>query len=133
MTGFLVGPSDLRVRATHTPVVILDATVELAKPARDGDHRSAPGLAGWAEGGISATTLGLALRALGREDVAIYDGSLEEWSADPALPLDPGRTLPPGRDLALPVDREPARPPGRDLALPHGGEPALPLDLGRAG
>jgi len=24
----------------------------------------------------------------GREDVAIYDGSLEEWSADPSLPLE---------------------------------------------
>ncbi|WP_211275240.1 TIGR03618 family F420-dependent PPOX class oxidoreductase [Actinoplanes rectilineatus] len=39
-------------------------------------------------GGISATLLGLALRSLGREDVALYDGSLEEWSADASLPLE---------------------------------------------
>lgn len=42
-------------------------------------------------GGISATVLGLALTALGRDDVALYDGSLEEWSADPELPIELGR------------------------------------------
>jgi thiosulfate/3-mercaptopyruvate sulfurtransferase len=38
-------------------------------------------------GGISAAGTALALTLLGREDVTLYDGSLEEWSADPALPL----------------------------------------------
>lgn len=38
-------------------------------------------------GGISASADALALTRLGLEDVAVYDGSLEEWSADPALPL----------------------------------------------
>ncbi|MFI1987774.1 sulfurtransferase [Actinoplanes sp. NPDC020271] len=42
-------------------------------------------------GGISATVVALALSAVGRTDVALYDGSLEEWSADPALPLTLGR------------------------------------------
>ncbi|WP_430785040.1 sulfurtransferase [Actinoplanes sp. G11-F43] len=42
-------------------------------------------------GGISAATLGLALTALGRDDVALYDGSLEEWSADGSLPIERGR------------------------------------------
>ncbi|GIF20590.1 3-mercaptopyruvate sulfurtransferase SseA [Actinoplanes tereljensis] len=42
-------------------------------------------------GGISATVVALALTVAGRPDVAIYDGSLEEWSADPALPLELGR------------------------------------------
>ncbi|MEU8052810.1 TIGR03618 family F420-dependent PPOX class oxidoreductase [Micromonospora haikouensis] len=41
-------------------------------------------------GGISAAALGVALAAAGRADVALYDGSLEEWSADPALPLTRG-------------------------------------------
>lgn len=38
-------------------------------------------------GGISATVVAFALGLIGREDVAVYDGSLEEWNADPARPL----------------------------------------------
>ncbi len=41
-------------------------------------------------GGISAAVVAQALLITGRENVAIYDGSLEEWSADPELPLDLG-------------------------------------------
>jgi thiosulfate/3-mercaptopyruvate sulfurtransferase len=41
-------------------------------------------------GGISATNDALALALLGRDDIAIYDGSLREWAADPDLPLEPG-------------------------------------------
>lgn len=39
-------------------------------------------------GGISAAGAALALTLLGREDVRLYDGSLEEWSKDPALPME---------------------------------------------
>lgn len=38
-------------------------------------------------GGISATLNALALTEAGVDDIVVYDGSLEEWSADPALPL----------------------------------------------
>lgn len=38
-------------------------------------------------GGISAAAEALALALLGETEVAIYDGSLQEWAADPALPL----------------------------------------------
>ena len=38
-------------------------------------------------GGISATVLVFALAELGRDDVRLYDGSLAEWTADPALPV----------------------------------------------
>lgn len=41
-------------------------------------------------GGVSATVVALALRLVGREDVKVYDGSLEEWSEDPLLPLELG-------------------------------------------
>lgn len=44
-------------------------------------------------GGISATCAAFALTALGNEQVAVYDGSMAEWVADPELPLRTG-TLP---------------------------------------
>ncbi|MFI5880967.1 sulfurtransferase [Streptomyces sp. NPDC051554] len=41
-------------------------------------------------GGISAAGAALALTLLGRTDVSVYDGSLEEWSKDLARPLELG-------------------------------------------
>jgi thiosulfate/3-mercaptopyruvate sulfurtransferase len=41
-------------------------------------------------GGISATMAALALVRLGHPDVAVYDGSLSEWSRDPAAPMETG-------------------------------------------
>lgn len=42
-------------------------------------------------GGINAAGLALALAAIGRQDPVIYDGSLNEWKADPSLPLVRGK------------------------------------------
>jgi thiosulfate/3-mercaptopyruvate sulfurtransferase len=39
-------------------------------------------------GGIAASSDALALTLLGAEDVAVYDGSLSEWIADPASPME---------------------------------------------
>ena len=41
-------------------------------------------------GGISATIDALALRLVGHDNVAVYDGSMSEWVADPALPMTQG-------------------------------------------
>ncbi|CAN5371052.1 sulfurtransferase [soil metagenome] len=41
-------------------------------------------------GGISAAANALTLAAIGTSAVRIYDGSLEEWSADPSLPMEIG-------------------------------------------
>jgi thiosulfate/3-mercaptopyruvate sulfurtransferase len=41
-------------------------------------------------GGISATVDLFALALVGRYDARLYDGSLTEWSRDPALPLETG-------------------------------------------
>ena len=38
--------------------------------------------------GIAATSDAFALHLVGQENVAVYDGSLEEWSADPNLPME---------------------------------------------
>ncbi|MES2895938.1 MAG: rhodanese-like domain-containing protein [Pseudomonadota bacterium] len=40
-------------------------------------------------GGISATMDALALTRLGHPSVAVYDGSMSEWAADPAAPMAP--------------------------------------------
>ena len=41
-------------------------------------------------GGISATGNAFLLTLLGRSDVAIYDGSLNEWGPDATLPMETG-------------------------------------------
>ncbi len=41
-------------------------------------------------GGISATVDAFALKLIGIDDVAVYDGSMGEWAADPNLPLTTG-------------------------------------------
>ncbi|MGW0174318.1 sulfurtransferase [Rhodococcus sp. NPDC003322] len=41
-------------------------------------------------GGIAATFLAFQLARLGREDVAVYDGSMNEWVSDESLPLEVG-------------------------------------------
>lgn len=41
-------------------------------------------------GGVAASSDAFALTMLGVEDVAVYDGSLLEWTADPALPMTTG-------------------------------------------
>lgn len=41
-------------------------------------------------GGIAATSDAFALHLLGAKHVAVYDGSLTEWSQDPALPMETG-------------------------------------------
>jgi PPOX class probable F420-dependent enzyme len=80
-------------------------------------------------GGISATILGLALRELGRDDVAVYDGSLEEWSADPSLPIELGRTPARPAPAAQPALAVPPAPSAAAQTVPPSG--ALPaVELG---
>jgi thiosulfate/3-mercaptopyruvate sulfurtransferase len=38
-------------------------------------------------GGIAASLDAFALHLVGRDDVAVYDGSLMEWTRDPSLPM----------------------------------------------
>lgn len=50
----------------------------------------APAPIAYCGGGIAATVDLFALALAGRDDGRLYDGSLREWSADPALPLQRG-------------------------------------------
>jgi thiosulfate/3-mercaptopyruvate sulfurtransferase len=43
-------------------------------------------------GGIAASSLAFVLHRLGHPNVAVYDGGLLEWCADPSLPLETGDT-----------------------------------------
>lgn len=51
---------------------------------------SKPRVITYCGGGIAATSDAFALTLLGHQDVAVYDGSMSEWTADPALPLELG-------------------------------------------
>ena len=41
-------------------------------------------------GGIAASASAFVLTLLGYSDVAVYDGSLSEWSKDPMAPMETG-------------------------------------------
>lgn len=47
----------------------------------------APRIVAYCNGGIAAAAAALQLVRLGETDVAIYDGSLNEWASDPDAPL----------------------------------------------
>jgi thiosulfate/3-mercaptopyruvate sulfurtransferase len=66
------------------PVAELTMVVDeaLGRPADAGE------LIAYCGGGISATLDAFVLTLLGYPDVTVYDGSLNEWAADPALPLE---------------------------------------------
>ena len=48
-----------------------------------------PNVITYCGGGIAATSVALVMAMLGRDDVRVYDASLTEWAADPALPMEP--------------------------------------------
>jgi thiosulfate/3-mercaptopyruvate sulfurtransferase len=49
-----------------------------------------PKVIAYCGGGISATIDALALKLIGHEDIAVYDGSMSEWVADEKLPMSQG-------------------------------------------
>ena len=58
-----------------------------ARLARAHGIRSGDGTVLYCGGAVNAAGLALALHEIGIADVLLYDGSLAEWRADPALPL----------------------------------------------
>jgi thiosulfate/3-mercaptopyruvate sulfurtransferase len=84
--------------STNVPAMaLLDSDTHAYRPA--GELRALFQAAGaldgkrvvtYCGGGIAASSDALALTLLGVEDVAVYDGSLSEWAADPSLPMEVG-------------------------------------------
>jgi len=62
----------------------------LAYDAAGVDAKAADEVLLYCGGGVSAAAGALALAEIGVTAVRVYDGSLEEWSADEALPMDVG-------------------------------------------
>jgi len=50
----------------------------------------APEVIAYCGGGIAATSVAFTLLRLGAPRVAVYDGSLVDWSSDPAMPMETG-------------------------------------------
>ena len=77
----------------YAALLAVDGTLDLAMAAQAWRERELPAQAGavlYCGGGINAAGLALAFTALGHRDLTIYDGSLNEWRADPARPLQTG-------------------------------------------
>jgi thiosulfate/3-mercaptopyruvate sulfurtransferase len=67
-----------------------DNTFRSASQLREqlGPALAAPRVIAYCGGGIAATSVALVMAMLGRDDVRVYDASLTEWAADPALPME---------------------------------------------
>ena len=52
---------------------------------------TAPQVISYCGGGISATIDAFACLLCGKEEVAVYDGSMAEWVRDESLPMETGR------------------------------------------
>lgn len=83
-------PGSVNVPALH----LLDPDTKTYLPAAELQRRfeasgANPGqrVITYCGGAIAASSDAFALKLLGWDDVAIYDGSMTEWSADPSLPL----------------------------------------------
>ncbi len=76
-------PAPLLADATLAPEAVA-ALAEAAGIAREGR------VIAYCGGGIAASNLAFNLLRAGWTDLAVYDGSLDEWGRDPALPMQTG-------------------------------------------
>lgn len=60
---------------------------EIAAAVENAGARTADRIITYCGGGISATVDAFAMKLIGYDNVAVYDGSMSDWVSDPALPL----------------------------------------------
>jgi len=63
----------------------------LTQTLKDSGMLDAPRVITYCGGGISATVDAFACLLSGKEEVAVYDGSMSEWVRDESLPLKTGK------------------------------------------
>jgi thiosulfate/3-mercaptopyruvate sulfurtransferase len=63
---------------------------DLRQQLREAGALDAPEVIAYCGGGIAATSVAFTLARLGALRVSVYDGSLVDWSSDPALPMETG-------------------------------------------
>jgi thiosulfate/3-mercaptopyruvate sulfurtransferase len=80
--GSLSAPAGRLVDRETNALINDDALRKAFEPALDEDR-----IVAYCAAGIAATSDALALTLLGHRNVAVYDGSLNEWAADPSLPV----------------------------------------------
>jgi thiosulfate/3-mercaptopyruvate sulfurtransferase len=88
--GRIPGSANVYARSLLEPGGRFRAEDELRAVFAEPGALEAPRVIAYCGAGISAANDALALAVLGRDDVAIYDGSMREWTADPDLPLETG-------------------------------------------
>ena len=63
------------------------APTKSQRPCEGVGVRTADRIITYCGGGISATVDAFALKLIGYDNVAVYDGSMSDWVRDPNLPL----------------------------------------------
>ena len=99
--GRIAGSVSVPARALTDPVTHaylprerIRAVLEAAGVLRRGDDPGARRAVTYCGAGIAASSDALLLTLLGLEDVAVYDGSLEDWTRDPGSPMESGPAHP---------------------------------------
>jgi thiosulfate/3-mercaptopyruvate sulfurtransferase len=85
--------TDPRTHA-YLPPDRIRAVLEAAGVLRPGGGAGGRRAVTYCGAGIAASSDALVLTLLGMSDVAVYDGSLEEWARDPACPMESGPARP---------------------------------------
>lgn len=85
--GHIPGSRNLSAKSLLDDTGRLRVADELRALAGDALAGSERPLVLYCGGGVSACLTALGLVLSGHESVQVYDGSIEEWSADPSLPL----------------------------------------------